>query len=517
MLARRSDRAHERMANVIPWRRSAGVPLSNATLQLHSQRMDVPTYDRSALQRGVVHIGAGNFHRAHQAVYLDDLACSGISTQWGVTGVSLHSRDVKDLLSAQDGLYTVVQRGRDRQTARVVGSIGSIHYAPHDDAAVRAALADPRTRIVSLTITGNGYFLDPVTREFDADHRDVRADLVASDSFATAWAYLAEALERRRRAGIAPFTVLSCDNIPDNAQAARTALVSFAALRDPGLARWIDSHVAFPSTMVDRITPRTSDSERQFVEKTFGIADKWPVLTEPYCQWIIEDTFSEGRPPLDEVGAQFVADVSGHKLVKTRLLNGTHIAIACLATLAGYQRTDQAMRGHVIFDYVEQLMRDEIQPLLPAVPGMNTPGYRNTLLARLSNPRMSDQLSRLARRGSTKISSFLLPSLLEAIVQGRPHTLLMLGLAGWARYLRGYDLKGREIRIDDPQATLLTRLATMGGNSPRALLRHEIFTELRLIPTFAERFSDMIADIDEHGVIPTLRRALRDNARELVS
>jgi mannitol 2-dehydrogenase len=505
------------LTSVVTQSRTTGVPLSNATLRLHSQRIDVPTYDRSALQRGVVHIGAGNFHRAHQAVYFDDLACSGISNQWGVTGVSLRSRDVKDLLSAQDGLYTVVQRGHDRQTARVVGSIGSYHYAPNDSAAVRAALADPRTRIVSLTITGNGYFLDPVTREFDAANADVRADLAASNSFATAWAYLAEALDRRRRAGTAPFTVLCCDNVPDNTQAARTALVSFAALQDPALARWIDRHVAFPSTMVDRITPGTSNSERQFVERTFGIADKWPVLTEPYCQWVIEDTFSDGRPPLEEVGAQFVADVSDHKLVKTRLLNGTHIAIACLATLAGYQRTDEAMADHVIFDYVEQLMRDEIQPLLPAVPGMNTPGYRNTLLTRLSNPRMSDQLSRLARRGSTKISSFLLPSLQEAIAQGRPHTLLMLALAGWARYLRGYDLKRRKIRIDDPQSTLLTRLATMEGNNPDPLLGHEIFAYLRLVPNFAERLGDTIADIDEHGVIPTLRQALRDDARELVS
>jgi mannitol 2-dehydrogenase len=497
--------------------RTTGVPLSNATLRLHSQRIDVPTYDRSALQRGVVHIGAGNFHRAHQAVYFDDLACMGISNEWGVTGVSLHSRDVKELLSPQDGLYTVVQRGHDRQTARVVGSIGSVHYAPNDSAAVRAALADAQTRVVSLTITGNGYFLDPVTGEFDVANPDVRADLSASNCFATAWAYLAEALDRRRRAGTAPFTVLCCDNIADNTQAARTALVSFAALKDPGLARWIDTHVAFPSTMVDRITPQTSNSERQFVEDTFGITDRLPVVTEPFCQWVIEDTFSNGRPPLDEVGAQFVSDVNDHKLVKTRLLNGTHIALACLATLAGYQRTDEAMRDRVIFDYVEQLMRDEIQPLLPAVPGMNTPSYRQTLLARLSNPRMSDQLPRLARRGSTKIASFLLPSLQEAIAQDRPRMLLMLAIAGWARYLRGYDLKGRKFRIDDPQATLLTKLATMAGNNPDPLLRHEIFTELRLIPNFSQRLGDMIASIDERGVIPTLRRALQDDAQELVS
>jgi mannitol 2-dehydrogenase len=501
-----------------PWRPNGGVPLSDATLRLHSRRIDVPTYDRSALSRGVVHIGAGNFHRAHQAVYFDDLARSGISKRWGVTGVSLHSPDAKDLLSPQDGLYTVVQRGHDRQTARVVGSIGSIHYAPNDGAAVRAALADPQTRIVSLTITGNGYFLNPATDEFDADNPDVRADLVASDSsYATAWGYLAEALDQRRRAGIAPFTVLCCDNIPGDTQAARTALVSFAALKNPGLARWIDTYVAFPSTMVDRITPQTSKSDHQFVEKTFGVVDNWPVVTEPYCQWIIEDSFSNGRPPLDEVGVEFVTDVSDHKLIKTRLLNGTHIALACLATLAGYQRTDEAMRDRVIFDYVEQLMRDEVQPLLPAVPGMNTPDYRDILLDRLSNPRMSDQLSRLARRGSEKISSFVLPSLQEAIAQGRPHTMLLLAVAGWARYVRGHDLKGRKFSIEDSQAIPLTRLATMAGNNPDPLLGHEMFGELSTVPGFAERLGDMIADIDERGVIPTLRRALRADARELAS
>lgn len=262
--------------------------------------------------------------------------------------------------------------------------------------------------------------------------------------------------------------------------------------------------------------PQTSGSEREFVQQEFGIDDKWPVLTEPYCQWVIEDSFSDGRPPLDEVGAQFVADVSDHKLVKTRLLNGTHIAMSCLAMLVGYQRTDEAMGDEVIFDYVEQLMRDEIQPLLPAVPGMNTPEYRETLLSRLSNPQMSDQLSRLARRGSEKIASFLLPSLREAIEQDRPHTLLMVALAGWARYLRGYDLEGRPIRVDDPQKELLTKLATTDGNDPGPLLRHEIFAELRTIPGFEERLREMITDIDERGVIATLRQALGDNERELM-
>jgi mannitol 2-dehydrogenase len=345
----------------------------------------------------------------------------------------------------------------------------------------------------------------------------VRADLIASNRYATAWGYLAEALDRRRRARVAPFTVLCCDNIPGDTQPARTALVSFAALKDPGLARWINAHVAFPSTMVDRITPQTSNAEREFVEQKFGVADKCPVVTEPYCQWVIEDSFSNGRPPLDEVGAEFVADVRDHKLIKTRLLNGTHIALACLATLAGYQRTDEAMQDGVIFDYVEKLLRDEIQPLLPAVSGMNTPGYRGTLLDRLANPRMSDQLSRLARRGTSKITTFVLPSLEEAIAQRRPHTLLMLAVAGWARYMRGHDLTGRKLCLEDSQAIPVARLANMASNNPDPLLGHEMFADVRTVPGFAARLGDMIADIDERGVLPTLRDAMRNGERELVS
>lgn len=291
--------------------------------------------------------------------------------------------------------------------------------------------------------------------------------------------------------------------------------MSFAALKNPALARWIDMHVAFPSTMVDRITPQTSKSERNFVEQTFGVADKWPVVTELFSQWVIEDAFSNGRPPLDLVGAEFVTDVSDHKLIKTRLLNGTHIALACLATLAGYERTDQAMRDRVIFDYVEKVLGEEIQPLLPAVPGMNTPEYRRTLLDRLSNPRMSDQLSRLARRGTSKIASFVLPSLQEAIARGRPHTLLMLAVAGWARYMRGHDLQGRNLHLEDSQAIPVARLANLASNSPEPLLAHEMFAEIRAVPGFVERLRDMIACIDERGVLATLHDAMRD--RQLVS
>ncbi|ORA08768.1 mannitol dehydrogenase [Mycobacterium asiaticum DSM 44297] len=504
------------MSSVVRLRSNVGVPLSNATLQLHCRTVRVPNYDRSALRPSVVHIGVGGFHRAHQAAYFDDLASLGVSRQCGIVGVSLRHRRTKDILSEQDSLYTLVQRSGQEDTARVIGSLQGCLYAGEDPAAVVTALTDDRTRIVSLTITGNGYYLDPNSGQFDTEADDVRADLRSRTDFTTAWAYLAAALDRRRRAGKPPFTVLSCDNLPDSGKATRTALVSFAAARDESLARWIDRHVSFPSSMVDRITPQTGPAERELVERSFGIADRLPVVAEQFGQWVIEDTFCNGRPALEEAGVEFVTDVSGHKLVKTRLLNGTHSALGYLGTLAGYERMHEAMDDPVIYSYAEQLMRSEIAPLLPAVPGLDIQAYCTTVLERFCNPRISDQLSRLAARGSAKIPSYLLPSLHEAIRSGRPHTLLTLAVAGWFRYLRGYDLSGAKIHVQDPQARLLTTLATMGKSNPGPLLRLEPFDDLRMVPHFPQQLGELLQSIDARGVTAAMRRHLWSDTRELM-
>lgn len=506
------------MSNVLRFERKTALPLSTPTLQIHSRRVGVPAYDRSSLGRSIVHIGVGNFHRAHQAVYFDDLASRGVSQDWGITGISLRHGQTKELLSQQDWLYTVVERSGERNSARVVGSICQLHYAQEDQAAVLAALTDERTRLVTLTITGDAYCIDKHTGEIDLRRDDVRADLRMPNHFSTTWAYLAEALDRRRKAGKAPFTVMSCDNVPNNGKTTRTALVSFATLRNPALGRWIGRHVAFPSTMVDRITPKTTSAERAFVETTVGVADTCPVLTEPFRQWIIEDTFCAGRPPLEEVGVDVVADVTGHKLVKTRLLNGTHCAVAYLGVLAGYDKIDEAMSDPVLSRYLEQLMYREIAPLLPAVPGVDIGDYCATTLARFRNPSISDRLARLASRGSSKMPAYLLPSLHEAIAAGRPHTLLLLAVAGWARYLQGEDLQGRAIRIEDPQASLLNTLATLGRNYPDPLLRnHDVFGDLRLIPGFVNRLGEMIDSLDRHGVTETLRRHVGGDVRKLMA
>ena len=475
-------------------------PLNERTLRHHAARVSVPSYDRAALRRGVVHMSVGSFHRSHQAVYFDALAERGLGDGWGLTGVGVRRRDMQRALAPQDGLYTVVARGRDADTARIVGVITRYIYAPEQTGQLLDALAAEHVRLVTLTITADGYNVDPCTGAFAPCEPDVVADLAGQRHPRSVLGYLVEALDRRRRAGRAPFTVLSCDNMPGNGAIARAALVSFARRRDEDLGGWIDEHVAFPSSMVDRITPKTTPQDREFVARTFGVSDRWPVLTEPFSQWIVEDAFCHGRPPLEEVGVQFVSDVTPYSLTKTRLLNGSHSALGYLGSLAGYDRTDEAIGDPAFDGYVERLMRDEIAPLLPAIPAIDVPAYRAALRERLANPAVGDRLSRLCRNGSTKVARHVLSTIREARAAGRPHELLTLAVAGWCRHLRGIDEQGRAIVLDDPAAHRLRQLALAGGTDPRPLLRErEIFGSLADDRGFADALARDLRLLDAVG------------------
>lgn len=445
------------------------IRLSDSTLPSLSRRLATPGYDRGRLQPSMVHIGVGGFHRAHQAVYLDDLARCG-STDWGLVGVGLRSPAMRSALVPQDGLFTVVEQDSAGETARVVGAMTDYLFAPDDPRALLARLADPRTRIVSLTITGDGYNVGS-SGTFRRGVPEVLRDLRRPETPSTWFGFLTQALVMRRKAGLGGFTVLSCDNLADSGGVAREALVSFAGLRDETLARWIERNVSFPHSLVDRITPRSGVEVQQLVRRRFGLEDRAPVLTEPFSQWVVEDSFSHGRPPWEDVGVQVVVDVTPYKLVKTRLLNGTHTAMAYLGWLAGFRTTAEMVRDETMRAFLCQMMRTEIAPHLPHLPAMPTDAYVTNLLDRLGNESIADPLSRLCARGSTKVPSYLLPSLVERRRRGEPAPLLTLALAAWFRYLRGTDLSGRHVDITDAALDELQPLAVEGGRDPSPLLR----------------------------------------------
>ena len=470
----------------------------------------VPRYDRRAITPGVIHIGVGGFHRAHEAVYLDDLMALGSAQDWGICGVGLRPADaaMRDALVPQDCLYTVVTRSAEGDAARVIGSLGRFLFAPEQTEAVLAAMTAPGTRIVSLTITEGGYNFSQATGEFDAGNPDIQHDLQDAARPVSVFGFLAEALDRRRRAGSAPFTVLSCDNVPENGDMARKTLLAFAALRDPALHDWIADHAAFPNSMVDRITPQTTDADRAMVREKFGIEDDWPVVCEPFRQWIIEDTFSDGRPPMEEVGVQFTPDVRPYEMMKLRLLNAGHSAMGYLGFLAGFPFIHEIMADDVFRTFIKRLMDQEVTPLLAPVPGIDLAEYKGTLLTRFANPAIKDQTARICLDGSSKVPKFLLPSLHEALGRG-PSALLTLALAGWLRYLRGVDDKGRPFVINDPRADELQRLAREGGADPRPLLGlTDLFGDLGQSEPLVRRLTSYGEQLDTDGAWATVARAV---------
>ena len=351
-------------------------------------------------------------------MYLDTLLNRGLAMDWGIRGVGLlaSNEGMRDVLAAQDGLYTLVIKHNDGTwEAKVVGSIVEYLLAPEDPEAVITRMADPRTRIVSLTVTEGGYDIDAVTGEFAADREDVVADLQPGAVPQTMFGLVVEALARRRVAGHAPFSILSCDNIQGNGHVAHRVFTAFARLRDPELADWIERTVRFPSSMVDRITPQTSESDRLELARRFGVEDRWPVLCEPFCQWVLEDEFSSGRPPLDDVGVQVVEDVAPYELMKLRLLNASHQALCYPGYLVGYRYAHEVTTDPLFARFLRDYMTREAIPTLPAVPGIDLHEYVEELIERFSNPEVADTLERLCANTSDLIPKFILPVIREQL------------------------------------------------------------------------------------------------------
>jgi fructuronate reductase len=426
-----------------------------------------PAYDRKALELGVVHLGVGAFQRAHQASYTDALLEKQFGP-WGIAGVSLRSPDTRDALEPQDGLYTVAVRDAAGERLRVIGCLLELLVAHEDPQAVLERMCRPSVRIVTLTVTEKGYCHDPATGALNEDHPDIRHDLDNPGGPRTAIGFIAEALARRRAAGLAPFTVLSCDNLPSNGDTVARILRRFAELRDPDFGAWVDETVACPNSMVDRIVPATTEADRARVSQALGLQDAWPVVTEPFTQWVVEDRFPAGRPAWETVGVELVADVHPYETMKLRLLNGSHSTIAYLGYLAGYETVSDTMADPVFATLVRNLMDLETGPTLHMPPGADLEHYKDALIARFRNPALRHRTWQIAMDGTQKLPQRLLNPIRERLGAGEPIDRLVLAVAAWMRYVAGIDEKGQPIDVRDPLASRLAEIAaSTAGNSDR--------------------------------------------------
>jgi mannitol 2-dehydrogenase len=467
------------------------------TTKLAAQNLDAisastatPGYDRSALSAGIVHFGVGNFHRAHQAVYLDSLFNTGRDHGWAIIGAGVLPSDEKMRGSSQSG-FSDHRRGTvgKPQCARVTGAMIDF-LSPNDPAAIIRTLADPAIRIVSLTITEGGYFIDPASGVFDAGNPEIMADGATPESPKTVFGVIVAGLKRRREAGIEPFTVMSCDNIPHNGVVARNAVAGLAKLSDPEFSHWIIDQVAFPNGMVDRITPATGDREREILSRDFGIEDSWPVFCEDFTQWVLEDNFPAGRPALERVGVQFVPDVTPYEHMKIRILNGGHAIIAYPAGLLDIHFVHEAMEHPMIRSFLQKVEQEEIIPVVPPVPDTDLQEYFKKIEERFANPKIGDTIRRLCLDGSNRQPKFIIPSIADRLKAGEGVTGLALESALWCRYCYGTTESGKTIEPNDPSWDRLVSVAHAAKDDAMAWLKMEdIYGEVGRSAVFRKHFA----------------------------
>ena len=492
------------------------VKLSAAALARLPAGVAAPKYRRSDLRAGIVHIGVGNFHRAHQAVYLDDLFNAGRDHDWAIVGAGVRDPDVtiREKLKEQDWLTTVVEQEADTTNIRVTGSMIDFVRSPTISAAFLDAISEPSIRIVSLTVTEGGYYISPATQHFDPAHPDIVYDAQHAEAPKTAFGLIAAGLKRRRAAGTAPFTVMSCDNIPGNGHVTENAVAGLAELADPELARWIRANVAFPNSMVDRITPATTDRERAILRDKCGLEDNWPVFCEEFRQWVVEDKFPAGRPALETVGVTFTSDVSPYELMKIRILNGGHAAIAYPAGLLDIHFVHEAMADEQIRAFLEKLTKSEIQPVVPPPPNTSLDDYRELIARRFANPKIGDTIQRLCFDGSNRQPKFILPDRRRSSESGR----VLPGSGARVGSLVPLLLRrDRERQADRAERSQLGAAARR-RRSRRATTRRPSSNcatssaSCRSNPAYVRAFSDALSALWARGVRSTLADYLSDKS-----
>ena len=472
----------------------------------------IPRYDRSTITPGILHFGVGAFHRSHQALTIDRLLTQGLAQDWGIVGVGLLQSDkrMSDSLNPQDCLYTLITKHPDGQVHyQVIGSIIEYLYAPENPDAVLARLVDPAIRIVSLTITEGGYSFDRVTGEFDPTTPGVAEDLQGSPHPISAFGYIVEGLRRRRANGTPAFTVQSCDNIQGNGEVAKKMIIEFAQRKDPELAEWISTHVVFPSSMVDRITPVTAPADIELASRKLGVEDHWPVPCEPFFQWVVEDHFPTGRPPFEKAEVQMVSDVMPYELMKLRLLNASHQGLCYFGRLSGYTYVHEVMEDPLIVTLLRRYMDEEATPTLAPVPGVDLNEYKDQLIERFSNSQVLDTVARLAAESSDRIPKWLLPVVREQLKVNGPVELSAAIVASWARYDEGIDEQGNPIEVVDPLRDELIAIAKTQRENPIAFIQNtKLFGDLGSNPSFTKPYLTVLNSLHVDGAQKTLKGLL---------
>ena len=483
--------------------------LSNSSLPGMPAPVAVPSYDRTKLTAGIVHFGVGGFHRAHQAMYLDRLMNAGLAHDWAICGVGVLPGDarMKQVMDSQDCLYTLVVKNPDgSREARVIGSIIEYLFAPDDPEPVIEKMASEQIRIVSLTVTEGGYNFHHVTGDFNAENPDVIHDLQPGAAPKTTFGLVTEALARRRERGLAPFTVMSCDNIQGNGDVARRMFTAFANLKDPGLGAWIAESVPFPNSMVDRITPVTTDDDRAAIAGEFGVGDAWPVVCEPFEQWVLEDHFSLGRPPFDDAGVHLVDDVEPYELMKLRLLNASHQGMCYFGYLAGHRYAHEAAQDPLIAQFLLDYMDREATPTLQPVPGIDLGSYKRTLIERFSNQHVRDTLARLCAESSDRIPKWLLPVIRLNLDNGGEIHRSAAIVASWARYAEGTDEQGNPIDVVDRLKEPLMAAAARQREEPLAFIANrEVFGDLADNGRFVDAYTRVLGELHSDGAAAALQ------------
>lgn len=483
--------------------------LNTQNLTTISNQVSVPEYNRDAINTGIVHVGIGGFHRAHQAYYTDQLLKDPSFNNWGICGVALLDFDTKiyNVLKDQNGLYTLIVKELDGSlTKKVIGAMVEYLFASENPIKVIEKMANPDIKIITLTITEGGYNYNEATGTFNFENLLIQHDLKNPENPKTIFGYLTQSLKLRKERGLLGCTIQSCDNIQGNGHMVKKMLLSYVKKAEPSLVFWIKENVSFPNSMVDRITPATASSDITNLKETSGVEDAWPVVCEPFIQWVIEDDFIAGRPAWENVGAQFVKDVLPYEKMKLALLNAGHSVIGILGALMGYETIDKAVNNPQIYSFLKIYMDNEVTATLDGLEGVDLKEYKASLLQRFGNVYIEDQIDRICSESSAKIPIFMLPTIYKQLANKGNITHAAFVIAAWAIYSLGKDKNGKIINIKDGMADVLNEKAKASKEKPASFLEiASIFRNLKESKQFIEAYTSAYNSIVKNNIEASIK------------